>query len=144
MKLNHVAVRLPRAALDEPSRSEILAFCGAVFGWREGDNTGERDDPLVMMTGSFGEFVYLARSDDPALASADGELDHFGVLVESLDELEAVAARATTYDASGRRASVTPIGSRTTTGSATTYTLSSCYITFAPLPTVELQHLQRH
>ena len=144
MKLNHVAVRLPRAALDEPGRSEILAFCGAVFGWREGDNTGEREDPLVMMTGSFGEFVYLARSDDPALHSGDGELDHFGVLVESIEELESIAARAGAYDASGRRASVTPIGSRTTAGAATTYTLTSCYITFAPLPTLELQHLARH
>ena len=58
MKLNHVAVRLPRAALDEPGRSQILAFCGDVFGWREGDNTGERDDPLIMMTGTFGELFF--------------------------------------------------------------------------------------
>src|SRR3954454_9679854 len=111
MKLNHVAVRVPRAALDNPSRAEILAFCGDVFGWREGDNTGERDDPLIMMTGSFGEFVYLARSDDPAIGTEKGDLDHFGVLIDSIEELEAIAERAGAYEAEGRRASVTAIGS---------------------------------
>ncbi len=146
--LNHVAVRLPRAALDEPGRSEILAFCGEVFGWREGDNTGEHDDPLVMMTGSFGEFVYLARSDDAALASPDsaarGELDHFGLLVDSVDELESIARRAELFHSGSHTASVSPIGARTTTGPTATYTLTSCYITYPPLPTVELQHLRRH
>src|SRR4051812_24742005 len=144
MKLNHVAVRLPRAALDEPGRSQILAFCGEVFGWREGDNTGERDDPLIMMTGSFGEFVYLARSDDPAIGTSDGELDHFGVLIDAIDELEAIARRAGTYEADGMRASVTDIGSRTTVGPPANWTLTSCYITFPPLPTLELQHLTQH
>jgi hypothetical protein len=144
MKLNHVAVRVPRAALDEPSRSDILAFCGAVFGWREGDNAGERDDPLVMTTGSFGEFVYLARSDDPALLSERGELDHFGVLVESIEEMKAISERASAFESADRHAHVTDIGARTTNGPTATYTLTSCYITYAPLPTVELQHLHRH
>jgi hypothetical protein len=140
MKLNHVAVRLPRTALDDPGRSQILHFCADAFGWTEGDNTGERDDPLIMMTGSFGEFVYLARTDEPTT----GELDHFGVLVDSIDELEAIARRASAYDNDGLRASVTAIGSRTTKGPSATWTLTSCYITFAPLPTLELQHLTRH
>jgi hypothetical protein len=143
MKLNHVAVRLPRAALDDPGRAEILAFCGDVFGWREGDNTGERDDPLIMMTGTFGEFVYLARSDDPALATNKGELDHFGVLLDSVEEMETIAARADAYEADGKKASVTAIGSRTTEGPTASWTLTSCYITYPPLPTLELQHLKR-
>jgi hypothetical protein len=142
VKLNHVAVRVPRAALDDPERSAILAFCEAVFGWFEGDNSTERHDPLIMMTGSFGEFVYLARSDDPR--NERGELDHFGVLVDSVDELDAIAERAHAYHDGERKPSVTDIGSMTTRGPTATYTLTSCYITYAPLPTVEVQHLNRH
>jgi hypothetical protein len=94
-----------------------------------------------MMTGSFGEFVYLARTDEPAIGT---ELDHFGVLVDSIEEMEAIAGRASAYEDGALRASVTPIGSRTTEGPTATWTLTSCYITFAPLPTLELQHLRRH
>ena len=83
-RLNHVAITMDRALLDEAGRAELLAFYGDVFGWSEGDNTGEDGNPLIMYTGAFGEFVYLLPGE-PALSAP--ALDHFGYQVATLDEL---------------------------------------------------------
>jgi len=40
--------------LDARGRADVLAFYGEVFGWTEGDNTGEVGNPLIMYTGAFG------------------------------------------------------------------------------------------
>ena len=69
-RLNHVAIRVDPTLLDDRGRAEILDFYGDVFGWTEGDNTGERNDPLIMYTGTFGQFVYLAKGDADSDASA--------------------------------------------------------------------------
>ena len=39
------------------------AFYGDVFGWTEGDNTGEAGNPLILIPGAFGQFVYLLPGD---------------------------------------------------------------------------------
>jgi hypothetical protein len=44
-RLNHVAISMAPAVLDERGREEILEFYGDVFGWTEGDNTGESGQP---------------------------------------------------------------------------------------------------
>src|SRR5262249_50096677 len=54
-RLNHVAISVHPALLDDQGRAEILDFYGDVFGWTEGDNTGERNNPLIMYTGAFGQ-----------------------------------------------------------------------------------------
>src|SRR5215203_2971484 len=86
--LNHVALSMH---LDDTTRAEILSFYGEVFGWTEGDNTGEEGNPLILYTGAFGQFVYLLPSDEPLTAPA---LDHFGMQVETLGELHATVERA--------------------------------------------------
>ena len=57
--LNHVAVSMDPAVLDEKGRAEILDFYGEVFGWTEGDNSMESGNPLILYTGPFAQFVYL-------------------------------------------------------------------------------------
>ena len=52
-----------RPTLDDRGRADLLAFYGEVFGWTEGDNTGEPGNPLILYTGAFGEFVYLLPGD---------------------------------------------------------------------------------
>jgi hypothetical protein len=138
--LNHVAVRVDSSLLDEPSRSEIMRFFHEIFGWVEGDNTGERNDPLIMYTGVFAQFIYLARGDPDSLG---GDLDHFGLQIDTLAELEALVAKAQEIAARDPRVTVTPIGSRTTEGPTHDFTLTSAYIGFTPPFTVELQHLHR-
>ena len=88
---------MPSDQLDERARAEILDFYGAVFGWTEGDNTGERGNPLILYTGEFGEFLYLAPTDD-----GDGAaVDHVGMQVATLGELEDIVAQGAR--APGRR-----------------------------------------
>src|SRR5947209_18847832 len=86
-RLNHVAMTMPPESLDDTGRDEIRAFYGDVFGWVEGDNSGESGNPLIMMTGEVMQFVYLLPGD-PALACPT--LDHFGLEVSSVEEIEAI------------------------------------------------------
>ncbi len=89
--LNHVAISMDPAVLDDRGRAEVLDFYGAVFGWTEGDNTGEAGNPLILYTGAFGQFVYLLPADPPLTAPP---LDHFGMQVESLADLHEIVALA--------------------------------------------------
>jgi catechol 2,3-dioxygenase-like lactoylglutathione lyase family enzyme len=140
-RLNHVAIRVDPALLDERGRAEILDFYGDVFGWTEGDNTGERNDPLIMYTGTFGQFVYLAKGDPDSGASA---VEHFGLQVATLDELEEIVERARARAVTDDRVRVTDVHARTTRGPAVDYTLTSAYIGYVLPFTVELQHIARH
>jgi hypothetical protein len=90
-RLNHVALSMSKSALDDRGRAEILAFYGDVFGWSEGDNTGEEGNPLILYTGAPMEFVYLLPSDEPLTAPA---LDHFGLQVATLTELTTIVDKA--------------------------------------------------
>jgi hypothetical protein len=140
-RLNHVAIRVDPEFLDERGRTEILDFYGDVFGWTEGDNTGERNDPLIMYTGTFGQFVYLAKGEPGASGSA---VEHFGLQVATLGELESIVSRARARAAGDDRVRVTDVHSRTTHGPTADYTLTSAYIGFALPFTVELQHIARN
>jgi hypothetical protein len=136
--LNHVALSME---MDDAARAEILAFYGDVFGWTEGDNTGEPGNPLILYTGAFGEFVYLLPSAEPLTAPA---LDHFGVMVESLDELNEVVERAKGRAATDERVRIIDVHDRVTHGPTHDYTLTSAYIGFRLPLMIELQHLARH
>ncbi len=138
--LNHVAISMDPAVLDERGRADVLAFYGEVFGWTEGDNTGEEGNPLILYTGAFGQFVYLLPADPPLTAPP---LDHFGMQVETLEELHAIVARAQEYAVRDDRVRVIDVHSRTTHGAVDDYTLTSAYIGFVLPLMIELQHLQR-
>ena len=140
MKLNHVAISMEPALLDERGRADLLAFYGEVFGWVEGDNTGEDGNPLILYTGAFGQFVYLLPADPPLTAPP---LDHFGVLVDTLADLREIVARAKHYAARDDRVRIIDVHDRTTHGPAHDYVLTSAYIGFVVPLMVELQHLQR-
>src|SRR5262249_32639573 len=109
-----------------------------VFGWTEGDNTGERGNPLIMYTGTFGQFVYLAVGEPGVARPA---VDHFGFQVATLEELEGIVARAKARAGRDDRVRVTDVHSRTTHGPTADYTLPSAYIGFVLPLTIELQHI---
>jgi catechol 2,3-dioxygenase-like lactoylglutathione lyase family enzyme len=138
--LNHVAISMDPAVLDERGRADVLAFYREVFGWSEGDNTGEEGNPLILYTGAFGQFVYLLPADPPLTAPP---LDHFGMQVETLDELHAIVGRARQYAPHDDRVRIIDVHSRTTHGSTDDYTLTSAYIGFVLPLMIELQHLER-
>jgi hypothetical protein len=138
---NHVAISMDAGVLDERGRRDILAFYGDVFGWTEGDNTGEEGNPLILYTGAFGQFVYLLPSDTPLTAPA---LDHFGLQVASLPLLHEIVGRAKAWHERDDRVRVIDVHSRTTHGPTHDYTLTSAYVGFVLPLMVELQHLARH
>ncbi len=138
--LNHVALSMDPAVLDDAGRVDVLAFYGSVFGWIEGDNTGEAGNPLIMYTAAFGQFVYLLPADPPLSAPP---LDHFGMQVERKDDLLAIVARAKSYAEHDDRVRVIDVHTRTTHGSTDDYTLTSAYIGFVLPLMIELQHLER-
>jgi hypothetical protein len=139
-KLNHVAISMAPSVLDERGRAEILEFYGEVFGWTEGDNTGERGNPLILYTGEYGQFVYLLPGEPALTAPA---LDHFGVQVSTIPELETIVARAKGIGARDDRVRVIDIEARTTQGPKYSYTLTSAYVGFLLPLMVEIQHLVR-
>jgi hypothetical protein len=138
--LNHVAISLEPALLDERGRADVLDFYGDVFGWTEGDNSGEEGNPLILYTGAFGQFVYLLPAEPPLTAPP---LDHFGLLVDTLDELRAIVSRAKVRAETDDRVRIIDEHARVTHGAAHSYTLTSAYIGFALPLMIELQHLER-
>jgi hypothetical protein len=140
-RLNHVAISMDPALLDDEGRAQLLDFYGDVFGWTEGDNTGEVGNPLIMYTGAFGQFVYLLPGDPYLRAPA---MDHFGVQVATLAQLEEIVDRAKARQALDARVTLIDVHARTTQGPAHDYTLTSAYIGFVMPLLVELQHLERH
>ena len=137
--LNHIAISLDPALLDDDGRRALLSFYGEVFGWTEGDNTGEPGNPLIMYTGAFGEFVYLLPAEPALHAPA---MDHFGYQCDTLDELHAIVERAKAYQQRDERVTVVDVHSRTTHGSTRSYTLTSAYVGYLLPLMVELQHIE--
>lgn len=140
-RLNHVAMSMHADVLDERGRTDILDFYGEVFGWTEGDNTGESGNPLIMHTGAFGQFVYLLPAEPPLTAPP---LDHFGLLVSTLDELHDITGRAKSRAARDSRVRVSDTSAREMPGPTHDYTLTSAYVGFLLPLMVELQHLAPH
>ena len=138
--LNHVAITMDPVKLDAGGRADILGFYGEVFGWTEGDNTGESGNPLILYTGAFGQFVYLLPADPPLVAPP---LDHFGLHVDTLEELHAIVERARRYATRDDRVRILDVHARTTHGPTHDYTLTSAYIGFVLPLMVELQHFAR-
>ena len=141
LTLNHVAITMDPDLLDDRGRAELLDFYGDVFGWTEGDNTGEVGNPLILYTGAFGQFVYLLPGDPYLRTPA---MDHFGVLVPTLSQLAEIVARAKARQANDERVTLIDVHSRTTPGPTADYTLTSAYIGFVLPLLIELQHLERH
>ena len=138
--LNHVAISMPLDVLDERGRADVLDFYATVFGWTEGDNTGEAGNPLILYTGAFGQFVYLLPSETPLTAP---ELDHFGLQVETLPELHSIVDAAKQYAERDDRVAIIDVHARTTHGPQHDYVLTSAYIGFVLPLMIELQHLER-
>jgi hypothetical protein len=140
-RLNHVAISVDPTILDDGGRAALLDFFGEVFGWTEGDNTGETGNPLILYTGTFGQFVYFLPADPYLLAPP---LDHFGLEVATLPELTGIVERARAYQARDDRVRIIDVHARTTHGPTHDYTLTSAYIGYLVPLMVELQHLARH
>lgn len=138
-RINHVAFSVDAAVLDEAGRKAVLDFFSEVFGWTEGDNSTESGNPLILYTGQWRQYVYLLPSTGSFLVAP--ELDHIGLEVGSVAEIEAILERAEAYRAKDDRVRVTGIHSMTTHGAVDDYTLTNGYISFLLPLQIELQHI---
>jgi hypothetical protein len=136
-RLNHVAITMPPGELDDSARAELKDFYGDVFGWVEGDNSGESGNPLILMTGQM-QFVYLLPGD-PALECPS--LDHFGLEVSTVEEIDEIVAKAKAWQEKDDRVQIIDVKARSSEGPRGQYTLTSAYIGYLLPMMVELQHL---
>ena len=102
-RFNHVAMSVPADLLDADGRAAITRFYGEVFGWREHPTMTEDRKRLVMGVHSYDQFVFVIADEQPMQAPRG---DHFGMAVDSLEELKEVLRRAEAFAADDERVSV--------------------------------------
>jgi hypothetical protein len=93
-RLNHVAMSLDAELLDAEGRAGLCAFWGEVFGFEELAVMTEDRRRLVLSCVHWDQFLFLIAEDDPMRCA---RLDHFGLAVGSLAELQGVRDRAAAY-----------------------------------------------
>ena len=140
-RINHVAISVDAEIMDEKGRAALLAFFSEVFGWTEGDNSTEKGNPLILYTGSLGQFLYLLPAENAFMVTPN--MDHFGMEVSSKEELMAILDRARAYQSNDDRVRVTDVGDMVTRYEDKTYTLTNAYIWFLIPLWIEIQHVER-
>jgi len=136
-----VAISVDAQVMDEEGRAALLDFYSTIFGWVEGDNSTESGNPLILYTGSLGQFLYLLPAEDEFMVTPN--MDHFGIEVSSKDELLEIVGRVKAYQGKDARVRVTDVGSMVTRYEDKHYTLTNAYIWFLIPLWIELQHVER-
>lgn len=124
---------MPADALDEKGRSEITSFYSEVFGWQELPTETIDRKRLVMMAYTVDQFVFL-HADDPPMSGP--RLDHFGLGVATLEELDAFYDKARRYRDKDDRVDIIDKEVHEYTG----ITLTSFYVKYLLPLMVEVQH----
>jgi hypothetical protein len=140
-RLNHVAISVDAELMDEQGRAALLDFFSEIFGWIEGDNSTEKGNPLILYTGALGQFLYLLPAKDEFMVTPN--MDHFGLEVSSMEEMEEILERVEAYKAKDDRVRFTEVGAMVTTYGDKQYTLSNAYIWFLMPLWIELQHIEQ-
>src|SRR5271170_5830229 len=104
-RINHVAVSVDAGLMDEAGRAAILDFFSEIFGWVEGDNSTEKGNPLILYTGSLGQFLYLLPAQDEFMVTPN--MDHFGLEVSSKEKLTEILDRVKLHQAKDDRVRLT-------------------------------------
>jgi len=140
-RINHVAISVDSDLMDEAGRAALLDFFSEIFGWTEGDNSTEKGNPLILYTGSLGQFLYLLPARDEFMVTPN--MDHFGMEVSSMNELTEILERVKAYKAKDDRVRFTEVGSMVTRYENKQYTLTNAYIWFLIPLWIELQHIEQ-
>ena len=117
-----------------------MHFYTDVFGWIEGDNSTEQGNPLILYTGSLGQFLYLLPAKDKFMATPN--MDHFGLEISSKEEMLEILDRVKAFRQADSRVRVTDVGAMTTRYRDREYTLTNAYIWFLIPLWIELQHIE--
>jgi len=93
-RFNHVALSVPADELDAEGRKKLLDFYAEVFGFTEMPTMTRDRELVVLRCYSNEQFVYIHAADKPMQC---GSMEHFGMSVETPDELHAMYERAQKY-----------------------------------------------
>jgi hypothetical protein len=124
---------LPPDALDETGRAEIIAFYSDVFGWQELPTETIDRQRLVLMAYTVDQFVFLHADERPM---SGPRLDHFGLGVATLEELDDFYDRAKRYRDKDSRVEIIDKQAEEHPG----ITLTSFYVRYLLPLMVEVQH----
>jgi hypothetical protein len=139
-RINHVAISVDADVLDDDGRAALLDFYSEVFGWTEGDNSTEKGNPLILLTGSWRQFLYLLPAKDEYMITPN--MDHFGLEVASKEELLEILERVKVYQGKDDRVAFTDVGTMVTQHNNGQHTLTNVYIKFLIPLWIELQHIE--
>jgi hypothetical protein len=139
-RINHVAISVDANVLNEEGRSSLVDFFSEIFGWTEGDNSTEKGNPLILLTGSMGQFLYLLPSRDEFMVAPN--MDHFGLEVMSKEQLLEILDRVKVYKNKDDRVRVTDVRTMVTRHGDSEYTLTNVYISYLIPLWIELQHIE--
>jgi len=132
---NHVAMSMPADALDERGRRDIVEFYSSVFGWQELPTETIDRQRLVMMAYRIDQFVFLIADDEPQRGP---RLDHFGMGVATVGELDTFLERAVRYREKDSRVDI--IDKKTEHHASVD--LTSFYVGYLLPLMVEVQHFE--
>jgi hypothetical protein len=132
-RLNHVAMSLPADALDERGRTDIVSFYSEVFGWQELPTETLDRKRLVLMMYRYDQFMFLIAADEPMRGP---RLDHFGLGVDTEEELDVFLDRAKAYQQRDARVDLIDKKVEQHPGLA----ITSFYVGFLLPLMVEVQH----
>ena len=102
-RFNHVAMSVPADLLDEDGRAALLRFYSDVFGFEELPTETLDRKRLVMKAYSNEQFVFLIADDAPMTCP---RLDHFGMSVDTMAELDDMLERAHAFKARDDRVDI--------------------------------------
>src|SRR5262249_28304671 len=88
---NHVALSVPPDLLDERGRRDLVAFYSEVFGWQEYPTETIDRQRLILGAYAVDQFVFIIADENPIRAP---RMDHFGLGVGTLEELDTFYERA--------------------------------------------------
>jgi hypothetical protein len=133
-RFNHVAMSVPADLLDEKGRGELLRFYGDVFGWEELPTETLDRQRLVLRAYSNEQFVFLIAEDPPMTCP---RLDHFGMSVDTMEELDDMLERARAFQSRDDRVDIVD---KHATDHDGFLVLTSFYVRYLLPMMVEVQH----
>ncbi|MGQ0805123.1 MAG: hypothetical protein ACT4PI_14830 [Actinomycetota bacterium] len=133
-RFNHVAMSVPADLLDEGGRAELLRFYGDVFGWEELPTETLDRQRLVLRAYSNEQFVFLIAEDPPMTCP---RLDHFGMSVATMEELDDMLERARKFQAKDDRVDIVD---KEATDHDGFLVLTSFYVRYLLPMMIEVQH----
>ena len=132
-RFNHIGISVSADLLDEQGRKDIVGFYSEVFGWQELPTETVDRHKLVLGAYSYDQFVFLIADDQPLSAP---RLDHFGMGVATVEELDEFYARARAYREKDDRVDIIDKQTEHHPG----LDLTSFYVGFLLPMMVEVQH----